>query len=243
MRALVMAAGLGTRLRPLTDFMPKPLVPVRGRPMVEYVLDVLAKSGVTEAVINVHYLPGNMRDFVDAWNLRGGVPLLQIQDETAEILGSGGAVALAAPWLFAEGETAVICNSDVIADPDLLAMRTHHLGLVRTMGVECTLAALAHPDAGIKYNGLRREGELILGFEQEGRHDPGLWQFPGYYLAEPEIVNRLPAAGKAFSIVDALWKPLVAERKLGAWTYRGHYYDLGTVEDLKAAEAALVKAR
>jgi len=243
MRALLMAAGLGTRLRPLTDFIPKPLVPVRGKPMVEYVLEVLAKNGVAEAIINVHYLPGNMRDFVDLWNLRGGIPLLKIQDETKEILGSGGAVALAAPWLFAEGETAVICNSDVIADPDLLAMRKHHLALSSSNGVECTLAAVTHSDAGIKYNGMRRDNDLILGFEQHGKHDAGLWHFPGYYLVEPTIMKRLPAAGRSFSIVDALWKPLVTEKKLGAWTYSGQYFDLGSVDDLKAAEAALSKAR
>jgi len=243
LRALVMAAGLGTRLRPLTNFVPKPLVPVRGRPMVEYVLDVLAKNGVTEAVINVHYLPGAMRDFVEAWNLRGGIPSLMVQDECAEILGSGGAVAKASPWLFELSSTALVCNSDVIADPDLLAMRKHHEELVAAQGVECTLAAIEHAEAGVKYNGLRREGELILGFEQNGTHDPGLWQFPGYYLLESAAVKRLPAAGGSFSIVDALWKPLAAVKKLGAFTYRGFYFDLGSVEDLREAEVVLAKVR
>ncbi len=243
MRALVMAAGLGTRLRPLTNFVPKPLVPVRGRPMVEYVLEVLAKNGITEAVINVHYLPGAMRDFVEAWNLRGGIPSLVVQDESSEILGSGGAVAKAAPWLFEQGKTAVVCNSDVIADPDLLAILRHHEERVKGRGVECTLAAIEHAEAGVKYNGLRREGDLILGFEQKGAHDPGLWQFPGYYLLESAAVKRLPAAGNAFSIVHALWQQLAAEKRLGAFTYRGPYFDLGSVEDLRAADEALAKAK
>lgn len=243
MRALVMAAGLGTRLRPLTNILPKPLVPVGGRPMVEFVLEALARNGVTDAVINVHYLPEKMREFVEAWNLRGGIPRLTIQDEVREILGSGGAVALAAPWLFEDDDCALVCNSDVIAKPDLLAMGRLHRQLEKDHGVECTLAAFATEEAGVKYNGLRREGNLITGFEQAGAHDAGLWHFPGFYFLSAKAARRLPPAGTAFSIMDALWKPLVAEGKLGAATLEGYYFDLGAVEDLRAAEAALAGPR
>jgi Nucleotidyl transferase len=151
-----MAAGLGTRLRPLTDTLPKPLVPVRGRPMVEYVLEELARAGVAEAVLNVHYLPGKMREFVQAWNVRGGIPRLREQDEVREILGSGGAVALAAPWLFERDTSAIVCNSDVIASPDYQAFLRAHRRLRDAHGVECTLAVVRNPDVGVKYTGLRR---------------------------------------------------------------------------------------
>lgn len=238
MRALVMAAGLGTRLRPLTDTLPKPLVPVRGRPMVEYVLEELARAGVAEAVLNVHYLPGKMREFVQAWNVRGGIPRLREQDEVREILGSGGAVALAAPWLFERDTSAIVCNSDVIASPDYQAFLRAHRRLRDAHGVECTLAVVRNPDVGVKYTGLRREADLITAFEKNGA-DPTLWHFPGFYVIEKSATARLPKTGASFGIVDELWRALAREGKLGAWEYGGPYFDLGSVEDLRAAEAAM----
>jgi NDP-sugar pyrophosphorylase family protein len=239
MRALIMAAGLGTRLRPLTNDLPKPLVPVNGRPMVEYVLEQLARAGVAEAIINVHYLPEKMREFVEAWNVRGGIPRLKIQDETSEILDSGGGLALAAPWLFAEDHTAVVCNSDVIGAPDLHAMAAAHRRLYSARGVECTLAVRRHAEAGVKYTGLRIEDELVTAFERTEIPDSSLRMFPGYYMIEMSAVPRMPPAGAIFSVVEKLWKPLAIDRKLGAWEYEGDYLDLGTVADLRAAEAAL----
>lgn len=232
MRAMVMAAGLGTRLRPLTDSLPKPLVPVGGKPMVEYVLANLAKHGVKEALLNIHYLPEKMRSFVEAWNRAGGKPHLSVQDESGKILGSGGGVALAASWLFAEGEEAIICNSDVLAEPDLTALLKAH----RSSGLPCTLMVMPHPEAGKKFTGLRVSGGKVISFEKSGG---GLFHFPGYYVIGSEAASRMPAAGEEFSIVEKLWRPLAAEGKLGAFLYEGMYMDLGTVEDLKAAEAFL----
>ena len=236
-----MAAGLGTRLRPLTNDLPKPLVPVNGRPMVEYVLEQLARAGVADAMINVHYLPAKMRDFVDAWNVRGGIPRLTVQDESREILDSGGGLALAAPWLFEADHTAVVCNSDVIGNPDLHAMAATHQRLYSTLGVVCTLAVKRHPEAGVKSTGLRVKGELVTAFERTTAPDPELRMFPGYYMIEMSAVPRLPPAGTVFSVVEKLWKPLAIDGKLGAWESEGDYFDLGTVADLHAAEAGLKK--
>jgi len=237
MRALVMAAGLGTRLKPLTDSTPKPLVLLAGRPMVAYVLDQLAREGIKEAIINIHYLPKKMRAFVAEWNGRGGVPQLTIQDETAQILGSGGSVAQAAPWLFAKGSYALVCNADVLAAPDLRELAATHERLAAG-GVEVTLAAMAHPEAGKKYNGLRVEGGLVKEFVPAGTSPDPLLHFPGYYIVSAAAVQRLPL-GREYSVVDELWKPLAREGKLGAFYYHGLYQDLGTVADLKAAEELL----
>lgn len=241
MRALVMAAGLGTRLRPLTNNIPKPLLPIGGRPMVENVLDNLARAGITEAIINVHYLPKQLLDFVDSWNKRGGLPQLCVQDETAEILGSGGAVALAAPWLFEHDSAALVCNCEPFTRPDLNALVRQHERLAGASGVECTLAVMKHSEAGAFYNGLRRNGDLIVAFEQSGSADSALWHFPGYYVIEKSAVRRFPNAGTPFSVREALWIPLAQERKLGAWEYVGIHLDLENEDDLRRAELALAK--
>jgi len=94
-KAMVLAAGLGTRMRPLTDHMPKPLVPVAGRPLLDHVLDKLADFGVNEAVVNVHYLPDQIIDHVAARTK----PRILISDERDAVLGTGGGVVKALPRL------------------------------------------------------------------------------------------------------------------------------------------------
>src|SRR5262249_7808250 len=94
-KAMVLAAGLGVRMRPLTDKMPKPLVPVAGQPLLDHVLDKLAVAGVGEAVVNVHYLPDQI---IEHTRLRKK-PRVIISDERNQVLGTGGAVVKALPIL------------------------------------------------------------------------------------------------------------------------------------------------
>src|SRR6201997_5802136 len=92
---MVLAAGLGVRMRPLTDRMPKPLVRVAGQPLLDHVLDKLAGAGVTEAVVNVHYLPDQIIDHVKGRKR----PRVIISDERDHVLGTGGGVVKALPLL------------------------------------------------------------------------------------------------------------------------------------------------
>src|SRR3569833_433283 len=94
-KAMVLAAGLCLRMRPLTDHMPKPLVRVAGQPLLDHVLDKLAGAGVSEAVVNVHYLPDQIIEHT-ACRTR---PRVFFSDERDEVLGTGGAVVKALPLL------------------------------------------------------------------------------------------------------------------------------------------------
>ena len=94
-KAMVLAAGLGLRMRPLTDRMPKPLVQVAGRTLLDHVLDKLGSAGVSEAVVNVHYLPDQIIDHVAT----RAVPRVIISDERDQVLGTGGGVVKALPLL------------------------------------------------------------------------------------------------------------------------------------------------
>src|SRR6185436_17333807 len=94
-KAMVLAAGLGLRMRPLTDHMPKPLVRVAGQPLLDHVLDKLAGAGVVEAVVNVHYLP----DQIIQHTAGRARPRIIISDERDVVLGTGGAVVKALPLL------------------------------------------------------------------------------------------------------------------------------------------------
>src|SRR5690349_17666261 len=98
MKAFLLAAGLGTRLRPITDTLPKCLVPVNGRPLLSYWMDLLEEYGVTDVLINLHYLPDPVRRFADEYT--GGVKIHLMMEE--ELLGSAG--TLHANRDFVEGE-------------------------------------------------------------------------------------------------------------------------------------------
>lgn len=249
MRALVMAAGLGTRLKPLTDNCPKPLVPVLGKPMIQYVLDHLATQGIREAILNIHYLPDQMGVFVENWNANGNSPKLFIQDESEKILGSGGGVAQAAGWLFEKDSVALICNADVIAFPSIKSLEAAR----QKLQTGCTLVVTKHPDTGSKYNGLRVQDGVVKGFEKTGVSDPSLFHFIGFYLIDRKSAQSLinssltiaetqsgPSA-EEYSIVDTLWRDQIKGAALGVCEYDGVYLDLGTPEDLKKAESLLSK--
>src|SRR5256885_6779772 len=94
-KAMVLAAGLGVRMRPLTDKMPKPLIPVAGQPLLDHVLDKLGGAGVTDAVVNVHYLPDQIIEHTKGRSQ----PRVIISDERDRVLGTGGAVVKALPLL------------------------------------------------------------------------------------------------------------------------------------------------
>ncbi len=94
-KAMVLAAGFGTRMRPLTERMPKPLVPVAGRALLDHVLDKLAEAGVADAVVNVHYLPDQIIDHTATRTK----PRITISDERDMVLGTGGGVVKALPHL------------------------------------------------------------------------------------------------------------------------------------------------
>src|ERR1700690_3501849 len=94
-KAMVLAAGLGLRMRPLTDRMPKPLVSVGGRPLLDHVLDKLGDAGVSEAIVNVHYLPDQIIEHVKTRKR----PRVIISDERDQVLGTGGGVVKALPLL------------------------------------------------------------------------------------------------------------------------------------------------
>jgi len=133
MKAMVFAAGLGTRLYPLTKEVPKALVEVGGRPLLRLVLEKLVAAGISEIVINVHHFPEMIRSYLHDHPLPGVT--LHISDESDELLDTGGGLMKAAPWLMG-GEPVLVHNVDVISDLDIGALLAFH----REKGGVATLA-------------------------------------------------------------------------------------------------------
>ena len=124
MKAMIFAAGLGTRLRPLTDTMPKALVPVAGVPMLQRVILRLKEAGFREIMINIHHFGEQILEFLQAQENFGLT--IRISDERDELLDTGGGVRKARPWL-EDGEPFLLHNADVLTNIDLAAFYRHHV--------------------------------------------------------------------------------------------------------------------
>lgn len=120
-KAMILAAGYGTRLKPFTDKIPKALIEVQGVPMIEHVLQKLKKCGVTEVIVNTHYLCGQVEQFFASKDF--GIKIQTVFEP--EILGTGGAIKNASDLLAGSGSV-IIHNVDVISDCDIKAMYNYH---------------------------------------------------------------------------------------------------------------------
>ena len=123
MKAMIFAAGLGTRLRPLTDNMPKAMVPVAGKPMLQRVIENLAHYGFHDIIVNVHHFGEQIIDFL-AKNDNFGQNIV-ISDERDLLLDTGGGILAARQWLD-DGEPFIVHNADILTTLDLTAMYQHH---------------------------------------------------------------------------------------------------------------------
>ncbi len=124
MKAMIFAAGLGTRLRPLTDTMPKALVAADGKPMLGRVIEKLKDAGIDKIIVNVHYLANQIRDYLRD-NDNFGISV-EISDESDCLLETGGGILKARKWLD-DGETFVVHNADILTDFDLRTMIDSHI--------------------------------------------------------------------------------------------------------------------
>ena len=121
MKAMIFAAGLGTRLKPITDSMPKALVPVGGQPLLYHVITKLKAAGYTELVVNVHHFAGQIRDYLAAHDF--GLPI-SISDESQQLLETGGGIAHARNLLLPSSGPILIHNVDILSNLDLAWFRS-----------------------------------------------------------------------------------------------------------------------
>jgi mannose-1-phosphate guanylyltransferase len=180
MKAMVLAAGLGTRLRPLTYEITKPMVPVLDRPVMEHIVDLLDRHGFDEVIANLHYFPDSIRDhFGDR---------LQYRFEE-ELLGTAGGVRGCADF-FGE-EPFLVISGDALTDIDLTAFVTRH----RESGGVATLAVKQVPDTS-EYGVVLHDGDgRITGFQEKPEPDEALSDMGncGIYMFDPKIFDYFPS--------------------------------------------------
>lgn len=226
MKAMILAAGLGTRLRPYSAHTPKPLFPVDGEPLIDRIVRQLARAGVEAVMVNTHHLHERMvRHFEGR---RFAVPVSLIHEP--EILGTGGALRnVAAFW---GAETLLVINADVVTDIDLRAVAAAH----ERRQAAATLACIDHPAVNTV---LIDPGGRILGFAPDDRCDGNAaarrLTFTGVQVISPVFRKFLPAAG-AGSSIDAYRAMIRAGLPVMAWDAgTAQWIDTGTPARYRSA--------
>jgi NDP-sugar pyrophosphorylase family protein len=201
MKAMILAAGLGTRLQPYTIDRPKALVEVEGRPLIAYILEKLAAAGINEVVVNVHHFADMIEEYLD--KNRFGLKI-HISDERNRLLETGGGILKAMPYLDGD-ESFLVHNVDILSDIDLSALITYHAqsGALATLAVgkrESSRHFLF--DNKMQLSGWRNNltGKEIIVAKDRG--DLVSYAFAGIHVINPDFFRLVHSHGP-FSIVDA----------------------------------------
>ena len=228
MKALLLAAGLGTRLRPITDSVPKCLVPIRGRPLLGYWFDMLFRGGVERALVNMHYHAEAVRVFI------AGSPWRERIDTVYEerLLGTAG-TALANRGWFA-GEAFMLVHADNLSRFSVREFIAAHRG--RPAGAAMTMMTFdtdAPQSCGIVELGA---GGLVRAFHEKVANPPGTRASGAVYIVEPEVLDFLAGLGR--EVIDFSTEVLPAFLGRIATFHNAVYHrDIGTPEALRKAEA------
>jgi len=232
--AFLLAAGFGTRLRPLTERVPKPLVPVCGVPMLDYVLAHCSSYGLSTVVVNAHYLPEQVEDW--AARLDGEVSVT-VSVELPEILGTGGGLKRVAGLL---ADRLVVLNGDVLCDVDL----SHLMGTVPSGGAVMVLRP-NEEDARDKYGIVATDAEArVVDLKKMAVTEPvgaTRWDshFTGIHALDRAVLSRVPDGFGC--IVRTAYLELVPERNLLAVRHDGIWLDVGDPAAYLATNLAVLR--
>lgn len=242
MKAMIFAAGLGTRLRPLTNERPKALVEVAGKPMLQRVIENLAEYGFTDITINVHHFGEKIIDFV-AENHNFGIDI-HISDERNQLLDTGGGILKAREWLDGD-EPFLVHNADILTDLNLRQFYDYHL----QHSADATLLTAHRVTARyLMFDNANRlcgwinktSGESL---PQGFTYQPGEYQemaFGGIHVISPSLFRSLESysAEPKFSIVP-FYVAMCHSLKIMSYAPQGYrWFDVGKPETLALADAA-----
>lgn len=239
--AMLFAAGLGTRLAPLTNNKPKALVELNGKPLLEHAILYLKSFGIQTLVINVHHFADKILDFLAANDNFGCT--IHISDERAELLETGGGLQKAAPLL---GQRSfVVYNTDVTTNLDLKAMYQVHLK-------QDALATLAVRDRKTSRYLLFDSTRQLCGWKniQTGENKvcrvskylPKAYAFSGIHIINPKLFDLMEQKGK-FSITTTYLRIAETERIIAYPHQEDYWFDLGKPERLEQASTFLTNLK
>lgn len=240
MKAFILAAGLGTRLRPLTDSVPKALVKINDKTLLEYAIEKLMKDGVNDVIINVHHFSDMMKNFIG--KLRYPDLRIEISDESDLLLDTGGGLQKAA-WFFDDNQPFIVYNTDIFTDLNLRTMMDFHRKnkAVVTLAVSNrTTSRYLLFNKELRLQGWKDEKSgVMLPQNIQEQHFQKL-AFSGIHVISPEFLQLLDKEG-SFPIIPEYIR-LCTHYPIFGFDHTGtRWLDLGKPDALKIGEEFLQK--
>jgi NDP-sugar pyrophosphorylase family protein len=226
-RAVILAGGRGTRLRPYTSILPKPLMPIGERSILEIVIEQLQRSGVVDVTLCVGYLSHLIRAVLDN-RPDQSVPVKYVQEE--------GALGTAGPLRLVDGleETFIVMNGDVLTTLDFARLLRYH-NEQRNAVTIATHDRRIKIDYGVLHLDSQRPDARIRGFEEKPEVISAVSM--GIYVIEPWVVELIPR-GRRFDFPELIQRLLDSEQPVGAYRYDGMWFDIGREDDYELAVEA-----
>jgi dTDP-glucose pyrophosphorylase len=228
LKAVVMAGGFGTRLQPLTDELPKPMLPVNGRPLMERIIGQLRKAGIRSVNITTHYKPEKITEhFGDGHSF--GVELNYVSEQKP--LGTGGALGL----IPVPEEPLLVINGDILTQVDFRSMLSFHQEQHALMTV-----AVRRYELKVPYGVVECTGSYISSLKEKPQ--VGFLVNAGIYLLEPAVYQFIPN-GEHFNMTDLIQWLLKAGKPVVTFPIREYWLDIGQHEDYIQAQADFKNGR
>ncbi|MGB5531039.1 MAG: nucleotidyltransferase family protein [Ignavibacteriaceae bacterium] len=242
MQAMILAAGLGTRLRPLTDSTPKALIKIKEFTLLELQIRKLESEGFNEIIINIHHFAEQIKEYLKQKNFPGCS--ITISDESKKLLDTGGGLKKAA-YFFSAAKPFLVYNVDILSDINLKKLLDYHMS-------SGTLATLAVRERKSSRKFLFDKENILLGWKNENANEQIIVSdtisdlvplaFSGVQIIDPAIFKYFPDED-VFSIVD-LYLSVAKKEKINGYIHnKDNWLDLGKTESLNEAERVFEKIR
>jgi mannose-1-phosphate guanylyltransferase len=232
MRALLLAAGRGSRLLPMTLTVPKCLVAIDGRPLLDHWLELLFGAGIERVLINTHWLAGQVGDYVRASQWASRIDLVH-EDE---LLGTGGTVLANRGWF--QEQPFLLAHADNLTDFDVAGLIAAHRG--RRTGHVITMLGFQTDDP--RSCGILQldDRDTVVAFHEKVEHPPGNLANGAVYIFEPAVIDAIAGQGRPVVDLSTEIIPDFVGRILCVET-EGYHRDIGTPESLRQAHSRLAR--
>lgn len=236
MKAIIMAGGRGERLRPLTDTLPKPMIDVNGKPVLEHIVNFLKKYGISDFIFTLCHLPEKITSYFGDGS-RYGIHIEYIYENPQNPLGTAGGIALAKKYI--DG-TFIVASGDILRILDVKHMMRFHEEKKSAATLNVYKRFGANPKSMIAFDKTNRIIEFVERPKPENREKDFVWANGSFYIFEQELFDYIPVNKPSDFGKDVFPQLLKAGKKMYVFPTSEYFVDIGNLEKLETARKTFI---